>query len=100
MGPAGRGWKFQQRKELNTDWCHGSFLPAEFTDIMKRQTVMTLSSSTSVTVQEEPCCEDVVEKQTVNKADQCAQQRLAVLADLFFFGGVGGGGGGGLLAVV
>ena len=34
MCPAGRGWKFQQRKELDPDWCLGNFLSAELIDII------------------------------------------------------------------
>ena len=32
MGPAGRGWKFEQGTELDIDWCQESFLPAELID--------------------------------------------------------------------
>ena len=33
-GPAGQGWNFQQGKEVETDWCQGSFLLAELFDII------------------------------------------------------------------
>ena len=68
MGPAGRGWKFQQGKELDPDWCQGSLLPAELIDTVCDDPLQTEEAADDDTelvslcdsVQEKACCEDAV----------------------------------------
>ena len=70
MGPAGRGWKFEQGTELDIDWCQESFLPAELVDIIcddPLQPEETDNDDTELAnlcdyVQEEASCEDAVQE--------------------------------------
>ena len=70
MGPAEWGWKFQQGKELDTDWCQGSILPAELTDVICDDPLQPEEADDDDTelanfcdsVQEEASCEDAVQE--------------------------------------
>ena len=86
---ARRGWTFQQGKELDIDRYQGSTLPAERIDVICDDPLQSEEAdgddielvSLCDSVQEKACREDAVQEKTVNKADQSAQLRLAVLAD-------------------